>query len=295
MANFILLITAGLCVGSVYVLIAIGFNFTFWTTRTVNFGQAAVMMLGALLTALLISRGYSVPLSLLTMFMVVSAIMLFIEGLAVRPALKKEGSMGWVVSTLGAGMVIQGVVSALNGSNPIEFPDLIFTAGSLVEPLPGIFVSLQYVAIFALAVVLVVLFEIFLRFTISGRAMIAVSMDAELARVVGIPLRRVVLTSYLASGLLAALSGILIAQLSGTVDPAFGFEIMVFGFVAAVVGGMGSLFGALVAGLSLGVLEKIIGGYISSAAQHSVAFAALIIVLIVRPDGLFGSAQVRKP
>ena len=102
------------------------------------------------------------------------------------------------------------------------------------------------------------------------------------------------LGSYIASGLLAGISGILVAQIGGTVDPAFGFELVIFGFVAAVLGGMGSTPGALAGGIIAGVLQQMVGGYISSAAQHGMAFALLVLILVVRPQGLFGQREIDK-
>jgi branched-chain amino acid transport system permease protein len=143
-------------------------------------------------------------------------------------------------------------------------------------------------------VALVVVFELLVRGTVWGRAMRAVAMDQDFAAVIGIPVRAIVLGSYIASGLLAGVSGILVAQIGGTVDPAFGFELVIFGFVAAVLGGMGSTPGALAGGIIAGVLQQMVGGYISSAAQHGMAFALLILILVVRPQGLFGQREIDK-
>ena len=111
---------------------------------------------------------------------------------------------------------------------------------------------------------------------------------------IGSPTRTIVLGSYIGSGILAGVSGILVAQIGGTVDPAFGFELVIFGFVAAVLGGMGSTTGALVGGIVAGVLQQMVGGYISSAAQHGMAFALLILILVVRPQGFFGQREIVK-
>ncbi|MBS0642463.1 MAG: branched-chain amino acid ABC transporter permease [Acetobacteraceae bacterium] len=293
MEDFLTLLLAGVSVGAVYGLIAIGLNLTFWTTKTMNFGQGSVMMLCAMLTATMVAGGWPQALSILVALAVIAVLMVFTETWTVRPALKIEGSMGWAVSTLGVGIVLQGLASLWFGSQALAFPDIIFTAIDNVVVF-GVHVSLQYLAVLVLALALVVVFEALVRGTVWGQAMRAVSMDQDLAAVIGIPVRWIVLGSYIASGLLAGISGILVAQIGGTVDPAFGFELVIFGFVAAVLGGMGSTTGALAGGIAAGVLQQMVGGYISSAAQHGIAFALLILILVVRPQGFFGQREFVK-
>ena len=293
MEEFLTLLLAGISVGSVYGLIAIGLNLTFWTTKTMNFGQGSVMMLCAMLTATLIGSGWLSGLAAVAALLVIAALMVLTETYTVRPALKIEGSMGWAVSTLGVGIVLQGIAALYFGSQALAFPDMIFSAIDTIE-VAGVFVSLQYLAVLTLALALVVVFELIVRGTVWGRAMRAVSMDQDLAAVIGIPVRAIILGSYIASGILAGISGILVAQIGGKVDPAFGFELVILGFVAAVLGGMGSTTGALVGGMVAGVMQQMVGGYISTAAQHGMAFALLVLILVVRPQGLFGQKEVVK-
>jgi branched-chain amino acid transport system permease protein len=291
--DFLTLLLAGISVGAVYGLIAIGLNLTFWTTRTMNFGQGSVMMLCAMLSATLIAGGWPQVLAILAALAVIVALMVFTEMFTVRPALKIEGSMGWAVSTLGVGIVLQGCAALWFGSQAVAFPDVIFSAIDDVV-IFDVHVSLQYIAVLVLALALVIAFEALVRGTVWGRAMRAVAMDQDFAAVIGIPVRTIVLGSYIASGLLAGVSGILVAQIGGTVDPAFGFELVIFGFVAAVLGGMGSTTGALAGGIVAGVLQQMVGGYISSAAQHGMAFGLLIVILVVRPQGFFGQREINK-
>jgi branched-chain amino acid transport system permease protein len=287
------LVLAGISVGSVYGLIAIGLNLTYWTTRTMNFGQGSVMMLCAMLTAVLVGTGLADALAALIALSVIVVVMIFTEACAVRPALKIGGSMGWAVSTLGVGIILQGVAALYFGSQAVAFPDMIFTAQDFISIFGQRF-ALQYVAVLVTASTLVVALEVLLRVTVWGRAMRAVSMDADLAAVQGIPIRAIVLLSYIASGLLAGIAGILVAQIGGTVDPAFGFDLMIFGFVAAVLGGIGSSVGALTGGVLVGLIEKLVGGYISTSAGHGIVFCLLILMLVARPQGLFGERDIVK-
>jgi branched-chain amino acid transport system permease protein len=110
----------------------------------------------------------------------------------------------------------------------------------------------------------------------------------------GIPVRLVVTLSFVGSGVLAGIAGVLVAQITGTVDAAFGFNLLIFGFVAAVIGGMGHTWGALIGGIFLGIMEKLVGGYVSTAAEQAIAFALLMIMLAVKPEGLFGEKEFVK-
>lgn len=288
------LLVAGISVGSAYALIAIGLNMTFWTTRTLNFGQGSLMMLCAMLAAFLSTQGAALLLAVLGGLAAVGALGMFVERFTIRPALHASaGSMGWIVATLGFGTFLQGVAAKLFGSQAVAFPEFLFTTQDVVTVF-GVPIALQYAVIFVLAVTLVAALELFLRRTIWGQVVLAVSADPELSRMQGMPVRAVVLLSFVASSLLAGAAGLLIAQIGGTVDPAFGFDLVLLGFVAAVLGGMGSSLGALVGGITVGVLSKLVGGYVSSAAEHGIAFAVLMLMLAVRPQGLFARVEAVK-
>jgi len=287
------LLIAGACVGSVYALVAVGLNFTFWTTRTLNFGQGAVMMICAITTAILASRGWNLWASLPVGIGIVAAIGVMVERLAVRPALKAAGSLGWVISTLGFGILLQGIAARLFGSQALAFPEMLFRAADVMS-VAGQPLSLQYAAVFAVSVMTIGLLGLLMRRTVFGSAVRAVAQDAELGEGQGLPVKWIVTGSFIASSVLAGIAGVLVAQIGGTIDPAFGFELVPLGFVAAVVGGMGSSVGALVGGIAVGILSKLVGGYISTAAEHGIAFAVLVLVLALRPQGLFGRPEVTK-
>jgi branched-chain amino acid transport system permease protein len=287
------LVFAGVCVGSAYALIAMGLSLTFWTTRTLNFGQGSLLMVGAVATAALLGAGVPAAFAVALAIALAGALMIVAERVAIRPLVKSGGSMGWVVSTLGFGLFLQGFVAKFYGSQAIAFPSLIFGSTDFVS-IFGIQVSAQYLAVLTLSVALMVAMEIFLRSSGWGRAVRAVSHDADAAALTGIPVRRVVVLSFIASGVLAGVAGIMVAQITGTVDPQFGFNLMVLGFVAAVFGGMGSIVGALVGGIALGIAEKLAGGFISTAFGDAMAFAILMAVLAIRPQGLFGRREVTK-
>jgi branched-chain amino acid transport system permease protein len=287
------MITSGLSVGAVYALVGLGLNLTFWTTRVLNFGQGSVLMAAAMVTAVMVANGYNVFLAVGLSLLLAAVLLYLTELVAIRPLRKASGSMGWVVSTLGVGVFLQGLASWLFGTQAVAFPDVIFSVGDIVEFM-GAYISVQYIAVFVISVLIVVLMEVFLRRSTWGYAVRAVAHDRELSSLMGIPVRQVVVISFMASGFLAGIAGILVSQVSGTVDPGFGLHLLVLAFVAAVVGGMGSAFGCLIGGLILGVLEKLVGGYVSPAAAEVVAFILLVGVLAVRPQGLLGTRETVK-
>ena len=290
---FISLVIAGASVGSVYALVAVGLNLTFWTTKTLNFGQGAVMMLSAMSTALLVRHGFSEIASIILGLALVGMVGVVIERIAVRPALKTTGSMGWVIATLGFGIVLQGVTARFFGSQAVAFPEVLFKVQDVVV-IGGQNVSMQYLAVFCISVLLIVVLETLTRRTVLGTAIQGIAQDIELAVVQGLPVNLIVSGSFVWSSVLAGIAGILVAQIGGTVDPAFGFELVLSGFVAAVLGGMGSSAGALLGGIILGITSKLVGGYVSTAAEHGIAFALLVLMLALRPQGFFGRAEVNK-
>lgn len=290
---FIQMVVSGLSVGAVYALVGLGLNLTFWTTRVLNFGQGSVLMAGAMLTAVMVGAGVNVFLAVGASLAVTAFILWVVEWVGVRPLRRFSGSMGWVVSTLGIGILLQGIASWLFGTQAVAFPDVLFSSADTVEFM-GAYISLQYIAVFVISVLIVGLMELFLRRSIWGYGVRAVAHDRDLAALMGIPVSRVVVLSFLVSGVLAGIAGILVSQVSGTVDPNFGLHLLILAFVAAVVGGMGSATGSLVGGLALGVMEKLVGGYVSPAAAEVVAFVLLIGVLTIRPQGLFGKRETVK-
>jgi branched-chain amino acid transport system permease protein len=287
------LILGGISVGSVYALIALGLNLTFLTTRTLNFGQGSLMMLAAVSAVLLAGIGANLYVGLLGGIVLVGVVAALTESIAIRPIAKVGGSMGWVVTTLGVGIFLQGFVAKFFGSQALAFPSFLFSARDFVS-IGGVRLSAQYLAIFVIALALVIAFELFLKRTAWGRALQAVALDPDLASVMGIPVRRVVMLSFVGSGMLAGVAGVLVAQITGTVDAAFGFNLLILGFVAAVLGGIGNTWGALFGGVFLGIIEKLVGGYVSTAAEQGIAFALLMVALAVRPHGLLGEKEVVK-
>jgi len=287
------LLVAGLSVGSIYAMIAITLNLTYWTTRTVNFGQGSILMLSAMGTIFLARVGLPLGFAVLVAVGVAAVVMILIERIAIRPAMSESGSMGWAVSTLGVGILLQGLVARYFGSQAVAFPEVLMSS-DLYLTVGGIRIGAQYLLVFTFSIVTIAVMEAFLRQTVWGRAVRAVAQDRELAGVMGMPVSGIILISFAVSGMLAGTAGILTAQIIGTVDPAFGFNLLMSGFVAGILGGFGSNIGALVGGLLIGVIEQFASGYVSTALGHGISMVILLLMLAFRPQGLFGTIEVEK-
>jgi branched-chain amino acid transport system permease protein len=289
---FLQLLLQGLALGAVYALVGQGLNVTFWTLRVVNFAHGAFLMIAVFLALSAWSSGIPLGVAILLAVVAVALMGALLERVAVRPVIKHASGLGWIVATLGAAIVIEAIADHIYGPQVRSFPGIIFGASDYAD-IFGVRMSLQLLLVAGVALVVLALFELIVRRTSWGMVLQATSFDSESARLRGIRVEAVVTTSFVISAALAALAGILIAPVTG-ISPAFGFALLLNGFAAVVVGGVGSSVGTLFGGLTVGVAELMVGGYISTAAQSAVAFTVLILILMVRPSGLFGKREALK-
>jgi branched-chain amino acid transport system permease protein len=289
---FLQLLFAGISQGAIYALIAYGFNITYWTVKVVNFAHGSCLMISVMLSLAMYRLGLPIAIAMACGIVATAVLVGILERIAVRPVLDRSSGMGWVVSTLGAGIVLQALATLIWGTQAMAFPAFMFESTDYL-PLLGVQLSLQLVLVCAAAVLVMLGLETLVRRTMWGKVLRAAAFDPDSARLRGIPVQRVVTASFVVSGALAGLAGVLIAPVSG-IDPAFGVNLMIKGFVAAVVGGLGSSLGAMLGGLSVGVIELFVGGYISTAWRNGVVCLLLVLVLVVRPQGLLGRKAAVK-
>lgn len=292
MSFFLQLLLQGVALGTLYALVGQGLNVTYWTVRVVNFAHGAFLMIAVYLALTAIQSGLPLGVALPIGIVAVAVLGVVLERVAIRPVLRHTGGLGWIVATLGAGIVVQAVAAEAYGAQARAFPPVIFAADDYLH-LGDLRLSLQLLLVTIVALIVLGAFELTVRRTRWGMVLQATSYDAESARLRGIRVETVITTSFAISGALAGLAGVLVAPITG-VSPSFGFLLMVNGFAAAVIGGMGSSIGTLVGGIAVGVTELMVGGYLSTSAQSAVAFAFLVAVLMVRPTGLFGVREVQK-
>jgi branched-chain amino acid transport system permease protein len=285
------LVVSGLATGSIYALVGLGYSLIFVATRVVNFAQGEFVMLGALVGySLHVAMGFPLPLAVLGGGLAAAIAGLLTERVAVSPLLRQPSGIAWVMSTLAVGLMLRSAAMLVWGRIPLPFPA---TFGNERLVFAGVAVVPQELTTFGVAVGVVLAVEAFYHWTIFGRAVRAVAYHPDAARLVGIDVTHVAIFSFVLSAVLAGLAGILVAPLINA-SSQMGFVLGIKGFAAAAVGGLGSLSGALLGGLPLGVIEVLGSGLLWAGFYDVAAFSLLILVLLVRPRGLIGSPVTNR-
>lgn len=275
--------------GLVYALIAYGFQLTYVTSKTINFGQGELVMLSAFFSLTLLNIGVPYWLMVPGGLLFGAALGLLVERAGVRLALQQK-SEGWILLTIILGLL--GFSSAENiwGRDDRPFPtpissDALHVFGINITPLE-ISVAIGVFAIMGLV-------ELFKRKTLLGKAFEAVSADRDAAELMGISATHTIMLSYGLSGMVAAMAGILISPIT-TVGPTMASALILKAFAVAVVAGLDSGFGVVLVGILLGALESLTSFYVGSGWREAPGLVLLILALAVRPNGVFGKATIRK-
>jgi branched-chain amino acid transport system permease protein len=284
-------IITGLGLGSMYGLLALGYHLTYAVSRTVNFAQGATMMLGAVLCfTFWVTAGFPLAVSIALALILCGGWGWLAERVAVRPFVNK-GSGAWLMATVALGIVLENAVLFTFGKDPRGMPAGLLTA-SAVE-LGGLRIQILQLIIPAVGLTLAASLQLFFRTTRLGKVALAVMQNAEAAKLMGIRVERVISGSFVISGVLAGIAGVLISPLfsvSSTMGTLFGIKA----FAAAILGGIGNATGVVLAGLLYGLMEAGLISAFGSASSQILGFGLVILVLWISPDGLFGRASVRK-
>lgn len=281
---------SGLSTGAIYALIGIGFSIIYNATGIINFAQGEFVMLGGMLTlffleVLKLPLWAAIPAAVLT----ATIVGVGFERLAIRP-LRKASPISLVIITIGGSILIRGLAMLIwdkdtHAIPPFSGDDPIVLAGATLLP--------QHLWIMVITVVLISLNRWFFNHTISGKAMRACSYNPRAAGLVGVDVRRMVLLSFLISSAMGSLAGIIVAPLTMTAYDV-GIMLGLKGFCAAIIGGMSSGLPTVIGGLLLGVLESLGAGLISSGYKDAIAFIILLLILFIRPQGLFGKPESER-
>jgi branched-chain amino acid transport system permease protein len=283
---------SGIGLGSMYGLMALGFYITYAVSATVNFAQGSSMMLGAVL-CFTFAQTLRLPMALaIALALLLCALYgLLVELIAVRP-FASRGSNAWLMSTVALGIVLDNLVLHTFGKEPRSLPSsLAQTPVELGGLNLGVYPLQLLIPVLGLA--LAGLLHTVARRTRWGTAMLAVVQNRSAAQLMGIPIRRVVALAFALSALLAGIAGVLIAPLFN-VNADMGTLFGIKAFAVAILGGITSAWGVMLAGLLFGVAEALITATIGSGYTQIITFALVIAVLALRPNGLFGRAEVRK-
>ena len=285
------LLLAGVAQGCVYALVALGFVLIYKATETVNFAQGDLMMLGGFfaLTASVI-MGWPYWATILFAVAMMAIVGMLVERLVLRPVLGQP-AFTVVMITIGVGYVLRGVVTMMPGwgTDTFTFPSP-FAEGTF--PVGGVIVGVQQVSVILMTAALVAVLYFFFRFSKLGVAMQATSQNQLAAAYMGIPVRRVNMMIWGLSAGVAAFAGILLAPVT-FVHSNMGF-IGLKAFPAAVVGGFGSVPGAIVGGLIIGLVEAFAGRYLPEGFKDVAAYVVVLAVLLVKPSGIFGETARKK-
>lgn len=283
-------IFSGLAIGGIYALVALGFHIMWSAAKAVNFAHGDTLMLGAVLTIMGIDVGLPIAIAAV---LAVTASCLFgviLERYAVRPFAKTPTSIAWMLTTIAVGIMLEALVTMQFGgfSRPLPSPGVdkalnIFGAG--VYP--------QELLIPTVAIAIMWGFVWMQRSTLIGRAMQAVAFDRNAAALMGVNVNRMFAISFGLASALGGAAGILVAPVTQA-SAQMGLILGLKGFAVAIIGGVTSAPGVVIAGLAFGVIEKFVEGYISTAAREIIGFSIAILVLLVYPQGLFGKREVFK-
>jgi len=274
--------------GLVYALIAYGFQLTFATSKSINFGQGELVMVSAFATLSLIGLGIPYWLVLPLGLLVGALLGLAVERAAVRLALEQR-SEGWILLTIIVGLFLFSFAENVWGRDDRPFPTPIPSTPIHVL---GVDVTGLELSVLVGVLAVMVLVEVFKRGTLLGKAFDAIS-DRDAGELMGISATRTVMLSYALSGAVAALAGILVSPIT-TVGPTMASVLVLKAFSVAVVAGLESGFGVVVVGLVLGALESLASIYVGSGWREAPGLLLLILALAVRPTGVFGKAVIRK-
>jgi branched-chain amino acid transport system permease protein len=284
------LLVTGLALGSMYGLVALGYHITWATSRTMNFSQGHAVMVGAVVAwAVVVALGWPLAVGLLVTLLALAAFGIVVERVAVRPFFR-TASPAWLLSTIACGIIAENVAQLLFGKDARAFPSALTQRPILVG---GAGFYPQELLVPVVGLTLMVLVQVFYHRTPYGRQLKAVAWNAEAAGLMGIHIERAVMAAYALSAVLAGVAGVLLAPLLN-VAPTMGTIIGLKAFAVAIIGGLGSAPGIVVAGLGYGVLEAFVAGYVSTGAREIVGFALVIAVLVARPWGLLGQPPARR-
>lgn len=278
----------GISLGSVYAIIALGYTMVYGIAKMLNFAHGDVIMVGAYVAlTMMMSAGSHPLLAVLVAIVVCTVLGVLVEGIAYRPLREAESPLAVLITAIGVSYLLQNVVLLIFGSNPksfqsvINLPDLKLAGGSLV-------ITAETIVTIISCIVIMIVLTSFINKTKPGQAMLAVSEDKGAAQLMGINVNRTIALTFAIGSGLAAIAGVLLCSSYPSLSPYTGSMPGIKAFVAAVFGGIGSIPGAMVGGILLGVIEILAKAYISSQLADAIVFAVLIIVLLVKPTGLFG-------
>lgn len=286
--SFISYLINGLSLGSVYAIIALGYTMVYGIAKMLNFAHGDVIMIGAYVTLMGMTKsGLSPIVSVLIAVVVCTALGMVIERVAYKPLRNAASPLAVLITAIGVSYLLQNVALLIFGANAQSFPSAVKWEGiSLADG--ALNVSGETIVTIVICVVIMVVLMTFIKKSKAGQAMRAVSEDKGAAQLMGINVNGTIALTFAIGSALAAIAGVLLCSAYPSLTPYTGAMPGIKAFVAAVFGGIGSIPGAFIGGILLGIIEILGKAYISPQMADAIVFAVLIIVLLVKPTGLLG-------
>ncbi len=285
----------GLSLGSIYALMALGYTMVYGIAKMLNFAHGDIIMIGAYTLSvsamsLVLPPHLSIIVPVVVCMITCTLLGVVIEKIAYKP-LRDASPLAVLITAIGVSYFLQSVALLMFGSRPTKVASLI--PNYSIE-IGGVVLSAEAMLTLGVTIVIMIALVSFINFTKTGKAMLAVSEDKGAAQLMGINVNKTISITFAIGSFLAAIASILFISSYGYVDPYTGAMPGIKAFVAAVLGGIGSIPGAMIGGIILGVIESFAKGYISTELADAIVFAVLIVVLLVRPTGLLGKKRTTK-
>lgn len=281
---------SGIANGSVYILIALGYNIIYNATGIINFAQGEFAVLGGfMMVTFSVSWGVPVPVAFFMTVITVAFVGGLFERTMINP-LKKPSVITLIIITIGGGILLRGIAMFVWGKYPVYMEP--FTTSEPIK-IFGAIVQVHMLWTLAICAVVVFLLYMFFERTLAGKAMQACSEDRETAQLMGINVNGVVMMSFVLSAALGAVAGIVYTPIA-SMEYGRGAILGLKGFIVAIIGGLGNGMGSVVAGILLGLFETFSAAYISSTYKEAITLALLLVVLFFRPSGILGKSEVSK-
>ena len=292
MVNFITNLINGLSLGSIYAIIAIGYTMVYGIAKMLNFAHGDVIMIGGYLSFMVITNWkLGIPLGIIAAIVGCMLLGMAVERIAYRPLRKAASPLAILITAIGVSYFLQNFALLVFGSNRMIYTSVVPFNNVDIGPfkIPG-----TTLVSIASSIVLVSLLQLFINRTKQGQAMLACAQDRDAAALMGISINKTITLTFAIGSAMAGIAGVLLCSAYPSLSPYTGAMPGIKAFVAAVFGGIGSIPGAMIGGLVLGVIEILSRTYISSQLADAIVFGVLIVVLLVKPTGLMGKQIQEK-
>ena len=291
--DFLTYFVSGLSLGSIYAIIALGYTMVYGIAKMLNFAHGDVLMIGSYVAFIFMSQiGLNPIISLLIACVFCTLLGVTIEKIAYKP-LRNADSLSVLITAIGVSYFLQNIALIIFGANTKSFTSIVS-----ISPIKlfdnQLIISGESMVTIILCLIIMVLLTAFINKTKLGQAMLAVAEDKGASTLMGINVNRTISLTFAIGSFLAGIAGVLLCSMYPTLTPTTGAMPGIKAFVAAVIGGIGSIPGAFIGGLLLGVLENLSKAYISAQLSDAIVFSVLIIMLLVRPTGILGKKSIEK-